>query len=223
VLPGLDGTGKLLTAFAAALADVAPTELVTYPVDTVLGYRELELRVRSALPHAQPYVLLAESFSGPIALRIAASPPPGLAALILCATFARSPYPQLKWLRHVVSRVPLKSLPRWLRAPLMWGSVRPQRAPAQALRATAGVAAPVLRHRLAEVLGIDVLAVLPHVRMPTLVIEGSDDRLVPHSATAALLHGLPAARHVRIEGPHLLLQSRPRECAAVITQFLQSL
>jgi pimeloyl-ACP methyl ester carboxylesterase len=222
LLPGLDGTGRFLAEFTQAIAPVAAAQLVTYPGDAVLGYSELEVRVRAALPRDEPYVLLAESFSGPIAIRIAAAPPPGLTAVILCVTFAKTPYPALRWARHFVSRVPLRSLPRWLRAPLLWGSMQPKRAPAQKLRAMAGVDARVLQNRLAEVLGVDVLVALPHIRVPALVLEASDDRLVPRSATARLLRGLPTPRHVRIEGPHLLLQSRPAECAAAVAEFLNS-
>jgi hypothetical protein len=32
------------------------------------------------------------------------------------------PYPRPAWARRLVAFLPLKSLPRWMRAPLMWGS-----------------------------------------------------------------------------------------------------
>jgi pimeloyl-ACP methyl ester carboxylesterase len=223
LLPGLDGTGKLRADFMRALDATVDPQLVTYPVDRVLGYDALESLVRAALPREESYVLLGESFSGPIAIRIAASPPVGLVGLILCATFAENPHPKIGWARHVVSRVPLKSLPRWLRAPLLWGSAHAQHAPAQAARATAGVDARVLQHRLAEVFRVNVSTELPHIRMPALVIEASEDRLVPRRAAAQLVRGLSMCRHVVVEGPHFLLQSRPEACAAAVTQFLNSI
>jgi pimeloyl-ACP methyl ester carboxylesterase len=208
--------------FMRALGATVDTQLVSYPTDRPLGYDALESLVRAALPREASYVLLGESFSGPIAIRIAASPPPGLVGLILCATFAENPHPLLGWARSVVSHVPLKSLPRWLRAPLLWGAHAKQ-APVQAARATAGVDARVLQHRLAEVLRVNVSMALPHVRMPVLVLEASEDRLVPRRAAAQLLRGLPMCRHVRVEGPHFLLQSRPEACAAAVTEFLRSI
>jgi len=223
LLPGLDGTGKLCVDFMRAIAKRVEVQLVTYPVDRPLRYDALESLVRAVLPRDASYVLLAESFSGPIAIRIAASPPAGLAGVILCATFATNPYPLLGWAKSFVSHVPLKSLPRWLRAPLMWGSVNAKRAPTQAARATAGVDARVLQLRLAEVLGVDVLAVLPHVRMPALVMEAREDRIVPRRAAAELARGLPICRHVLVDGPHLLLQSRPDACARVVEEFLSSI
>ncbi|HMA00429.1 MAG TPA: hypothetical protein VKP66_20995 [Steroidobacteraceae bacterium] len=79
LLPGLDGTGKLFAAFLRALGPGVESRVVEYSPDEPLGYEELELRVRAALPRDRPYVLLGESFSGPIAMRIAASAPAGLA------------------------------------------------------------------------------------------------------------------------------------------------
>ena len=83
LLPGLDGTGKLFSEILKALEGRVATLIVDYPKDVSLGYDELEvLKVRcAALPDDRPFVLLGESFSGPLAIRIAAHPPPGLCGL----------------------------------------------------------------------------------------------------------------------------------------------
>ena len=140
MLPGLDGTGKLFAEFIRAIGAQARVQVVVYPHDVPLGYGELEALVRAALPTDRRYVLLAESFSGPLAIRIAADPPRGLAGVILCGTFAKNPFPWLRWARPILVRLPVKSMPRWLRALLMWGSASPRRAPARAERAMTGVA-----------------------------------------------------------------------------------
>src|SRR5580698_7334133 len=129
LLPGLDGTGKLFAEFLKALDLGVSANVVPYPPDIPLGYDELEPLVRSALPTRGRFVLLGESFSGPLAIRIAALRPPALVGLILCVTFASNPYPYLAWVRRLAAFLPLKSLPRWLRAPLMWGSASPSDAP----------------------------------------------------------------------------------------------
>ncbi|UUZ51553.1 alpha/beta hydrolase [Massilia sp. B-10] len=49
--------------------------------------------MRSRLPPAEPYFLLGESFSGPVAIALAAERPPMLLGLILSCTFARNPLP----------------------------------------------------------------------------------------------------------------------------------
>jgi pimeloyl-[acyl-carrier protein] methyl ester esterase len=118
LLPGLDGTGKLFTELLRALDCRVASIVVPYPTDVALGYDELETLVRAALPAQGSYVLLGESFSGPLAIRIAARPPPGLVGLILSVTFASNPYPRWAWARSLAAYLPLKSLPRW-------GCVRP--------------------------------------------------------------------------------------------------
>jgi len=220
VLPGLDGTGKRLSEFTRCLAPTVHTEVVPYPADQCLGYAELELLVRAALPTTTPYVLLGESFSGPLAIRIAAEPPPGLIGVILCASFAKNPYPYLRWAHPLARRLPMKSLPRWLRAPLLWGSASALAAPSRAERSSAGVEEAVLRHRVAAVLRVDETDALRRIRVPVGVMQADHDRLVPATATRHLLRHRPDAHHWRFDAPHVLLQTRPRECALAVQDFV---
>lgn len=222
LLPGLDGTGKLFSAFVRELGSDLDTEIIAYPVDQPMGYEELEALVRARLPGDRRFVLLGESFSGPIAIRIAAEPPPELAGLILCGTFAKNPYPLLAWVRPLAAWFPVKSLPRWLRAPLMWGSNQAERAPSQLNRAMAGVSAAVVRRRIAALLAVDASAALARVRPPILVLQAGHDRVVPRSATLWIVGIAPRTQLIEIDGPHLLLQTRPSECAAAVLPFMRA-
>ena len=102
ILPGMDGTGIELADFAAALEPELHALVVRYPNDRPMGYAEHEQIARASLPSHQPFVLLGESYSGPIAVSIAESAPPGLIGLVLCCTFVRNPRPALSWLRPLV-------------------------------------------------------------------------------------------------------------------------
>lgn len=221
ILPGLDGTGARITAFVREIERVVPVQILKYPPDRPMGYAELESLVRQGLPRGERYVLLAESFSGPVGIRVAADPPPGLAGLILCGTFARNPLPWLRAVRALAVRVPFKSLPRWLRAPLLWGSGDPRRAPLRAERASAGVSPAVIRRRLHEVLTVDVTRQLAAIGLPTLILSATRDRIVPRAAARLLVQGRAEAEVVDIEGPHLLLQARPAESASAVLRFLR--
>jgi pimeloyl-ACP methyl ester carboxylesterase len=223
LLPGLDGTGKLFAKFIQSVGAVIDAHIIAYPADQPLGYEELESRVRLALPQNRPFVLLGESFSGPIAIRIAAAAPPGLVGVILCGTFAKNPYPLLRWAGPLAFLLPIKSLPRWLRAPLMWGSTTAARAPRKAERAIAGVAGAVVRRRIAALLTVDASDSLARIEIPALIIYARQDRVVPFAATQWLSLKLPAARVAPIEGPHLLLQAKPQECAAAVAEFIRTL
>jgi pimeloyl-ACP methyl ester carboxylesterase len=229
VLPGLDGTGKRITEFSTRLAagpeprDRIETRLVVYPQDRALGYAELEQRVRAELPADRRFVLLGESFSGPIAIEIGADPPPGLLGIVLCASFARNPFPRLAWCWPLAPLLPVKSLPRGLRARFAWGSREAAAAPAGTDRASAAVSKRVLTHRIAALLRVDATAALGELRVPLLLLQASRDRIVSAAATAAIRAAAPRAECRVIEGPHLLLQARPAASAAAVRGFVQGL
>jgi pimeloyl-[acyl-carrier protein] methyl ester esterase len=221
LLPGLDGTGKLFSEFVKSLGSGVDSRIVAYPKDRALGYDELEALVLAALPRDRRFILLGESFSGPIAIRIAARSPAGLVALILCGTFAKNPFPWLAWARPLAAYLPLKSLPRWVRAPLMWGSASPQRAPARTERAMADVSPDVIRRRIGALLAVNETAALTRIHLPILVLRAKHDRVISPAATRWILRSQPAAELSEVDGPHLLLQTRPTECAAVVLHFIR--
>lgn len=223
LLPGLDGTGILFSQFVEAIGSCVPTRVVAYPTDQPLGYAELEALVREALPRDRPYVVLGESFSGPIAIRLAAGRPAGLVGLVLCVTFAKNPYPLLGWAAPWASSLPVTALPTWVRAGFIWGAAAAERTREESRLATAAVSEAVLRHRIAAVLAVDETNSLARLRVPVLVLQASADRVVPWTATEHILRTLPEAEHVEIPGPHMLLQVRAAECAAAVTRFMQRL
>ena len=68
--------GPLLEVLPAWLA----TEVVRYPPAQLMSYEDLGRHIEPFLLHQEPFILLAESFSGPAAIRLAATRPKGLAA-----------------------------------------------------------------------------------------------------------------------------------------------
>ena len=126
LLPGLDGTGHLFARFLAAATGALDLRVIRYPPNRALGYPALASLVRKQLPREGRWALLGESFSGPLALRLAAEKPPGLTAVVLAASFHRRP--ARRWLAAFRPAAPL-----FFNAPL----------PAPAVRALlAGIDAP---------------------------------------------------------------------------------
>ena len=72
LLPGMDGTGELLDALASRLSLSRPVHIISYPLDKPLGYAELTGFAAARLPEGR-FAILGESFSGPVAIEIAAS------------------------------------------------------------------------------------------------------------------------------------------------------
>jgi pimeloyl-[acyl-carrier protein] methyl ester esterase len=220
LLPGLDGTGALFSAFRRALDPAIRTVVVSYPTEQDVGYTGLEAVARSLLPRDAPFVLLAESFSGPIGISIAGSRPAGLCGLILVGSFARNPRPLLAPLRPLVRLLPVRQVPVRL---LGWPTLGRFATPAlrsDLANALARVPPGVVRSRLRAILDIDVSALLPRVDVPLLYLRASADSLVPPSASAAFT-AVPQLRLVEIEGPHFLLQACPLAAAALVEDFLR--
>ena len=76
-----------------------------YP-DQPQDYAGHENAVLAALPEQQTYVVLGESFSGPIAVSIAGRSPPGLLGFILCSSFLSCPRRVLNYVRPLLGLVP---------------------------------------------------------------------------------------------------------------------
>lgn len=74
----------------AAPPTFAP-RVIGYPPNEIRTYAGLAALVTASLPASDPFILLGESFGGPLALRVAAARPPGLVAVVLVATFVRGP------------------------------------------------------------------------------------------------------------------------------------
>ncbi len=170
IVPGMDGTGIELTDFVAALAPELEAIVVTYPNDRPMDYAGHEAVARTSLPIDRPFVLLGESYSGPIAISIAASAPPGLIGLVLCCSFARNPRPALSWLRRLVPFVPTRipaGLPCWFLLG-QFSTPRLENASAQVL---AQIAPDAFRARLASIIDCDVTERLADVRVPVLYLR----------------------------------------------------
>lgn len=221
LLPGLDGTARLFQPLIEALgADALP---VAYPPDQPLGYDELLPYVRARLPE-RPFVLVGESFSGPLAIRLAADPPRHLRGLVLVATFARRPLPIPRWVARLVSPMvsrlpPPALLLRWL----LLGADAPAPLVAELQAAIRAVAPAVFSRRCLEILAVDVRDDLARVDRPALYLQAARDRLVGPRCLAALRAARPALQVASLDAPHLALQRAPDEAARRLRSFAAAL
>ena len=220
LLPGLDGTGQLFDAFVNALGTRAAVHIVRYPTSKSLGYEELERLVRAQLPSREPFFLLGESFSGPIAISIAASNPPLLKGIILCCSFASNPRPLFTNLKSVATLLPIHWAPRALLSYFLLGRFATGKWETALSAAIAQVAPSALRARLQAVLSVDVSQQLSSPTTPILYLRAKHDRLVPQQCDAHISRLAPQARIVEIESPHCLLQIAPEEAAKAVATFI---
>ena len=221
LLPGLDGTGRMFGPFAHALAAQYDVRVLRYPTDAALGYEALTRLVRAELPTACRFFIVAESFAGPIGCALAAQRVPGLAGLVLCASFASSPLPWLRpiapWLRFA----PVRAVPLQLISWLLLGRWSTPALVDELRRALHEVEPAVLRQRAQVALTANAVAPTQHTGVPVLYLQAGSDRLVPRSAARRLRGTFPEIEVVRVAGPHFLLQAEPLRCAGLVIEFVQ--
>ena len=224
LLPGLDGTGTLFRPLIEQLPSRLRPVVVAYPGKEKIGYGDLLPGVMQLLPAREPFVILGESFSGPLALMAAASCPPGLLGVILCATFVRNPaWIRGKWLRHFVPDIAFRLYP-WLSGAkaLMGGYSSP--ALRESFRNAIGAVAPeVLAYRVREVMQVNVSDELLRCPVPILYLRGSRDLVVPKHNAREITARSNNVSEVTITVPHMLLQTRPREAATAISRFVDNI
>jgi pimeloyl-[acyl-carrier protein] methyl ester esterase len=225
LLPGLDGTGNLFTNFVASLPPNLDARIVRYPTDHFLGYADLFSFVVSAIPENEPFVLLAESFSTPLAVRLAATHPASLKGLVICAGFIRNPVRgwlfRLKALvQPALFRIPP---PRFVVEQFLIGAHASDELLDAVRRTLRSVSPEVVAFRVRAVMACDVRNEFVCVRVPTLYLQADQDRLVGNSSFQEILELKPDTVLASIAAPHFVLQRQPRKAADLITHFVANL
>ena len=223
LLPGMDGTGLLFERFIASLPSGIEAVPISYPGDKQLSYGRLEELVRSQLPTDEPYILLAESFSGPLAASLAASPPPNFRGVIFVATFLNSPRP---WLLSVARMLPLTLLfaippPQFVLNSCMLRTDQSDEFQHRLQEVLQAVGPAVFAQRLRAIAQLKFFAT--PVDLPALYLQAREDLLVPETAVEPFKQHFRRLQVCSISGPHLLLQAKPQEAADEISRFVESL
>lgn len=220
LLPGLDGTGRLFRPFLEVIDGVS-TRVVSYPPDRVLSVDELADLVEGTLPSTGPVVLVAESFSGRVALEVARRRDPPIDALILVASFASNPTPfpdaMAAFLPEMAFAVPL---PRWVLRSILLGTDAPDDLVDDLASALATVAPRVLSNRLREVLLRPPPPAASLTGLPAAYLRGTRDVLVGPRGLESLRATGAEVTVFDVDAPHLVLQRAPRAASEVVREFL---
>jgi pimeloyl-ACP methyl ester carboxylesterase len=193
--------------------------VVAYPLDQPLGYAALLPLILAALPEGGPYVLLGESFGGPLALRAAVAAPNPPRAVVLSASFIDNP--SWVWPEFLEAIAPIA---RWI--PQSWRSRvilgrRSDPALEGLLREILGQVPPdVLHERLMEVLRVDAGRDLAECPCPVLYLRGRKDWIVPWSRVLSIRSVRPDVQVAFLPTGHLVLQCAPGESLQAIAAFL---
>ena len=213
LLPGLDGTGILFRPLLAALAGEANPQVIAYPQDRELGLDQLAEHVAGRLPPGEP-LLVAESFSGLVALTLLARGLARFRAVVFVAAFAEPPRPFLLRMTPLFKRAaPLvTSAPAFLLRQYCLGPDATAADLKLFREAVSGVSPAVLAQRMAIVATRHSFG-RGTFDVPCLYLQASQDRLVPAASIRWFEQRFATCRVERMPGPHFLLQARPVECA----------
>lgn len=219
LLPGLDGTGRLFDRLVRALEPRVRVRRISYPSERCLRYSELaDLVVRQA--PSGLYAIVAESFSGPVAVAVGARRPAGLRGIILSASFVVPPAPG--WLRLLPFGLFFRlGVPRALLRYFLLSSQNDAEIMSELTEAIVSVPPRVLAARVREVLSSNASDALRSCTAPIVLVSAAGDRLLGSRGLGGVLKAQPTVEHVTLEGPHLLLQVRPTEAASVIDRYVQ--
>lgn len=204
LLPGFDGSGTFFTPLLGALRGKAETLVLTYPESGPQSYAALTDRLKCQMP-GEDYVIIAESFAGPLAILLAAQAEVKPKGLILAASFARNPFPLFGGLfgNALPGMLNDKALPVMEAVLLRPGD---HERTWKVYQAVSKLSQDILRDRIKAVTTCDVQKPLAQLDMPILYLQGTEDKLV------SAAHGALVARtgkHVtlaRVPTPHFVLQ-----------------
>ncbi|PRC92748.1 alpha/beta fold hydrolase [Solimicrobium silvestre] len=219
LLPGMDGTGELFDPLLKELREQVDVQVIRYPA-TLAGYAKLTDFVRMDLPFENDYVLLGESFAGPISVRLAAENNPKLKGLILCCSFISNPRSEMNPFEPFLPIVPIKLASTKIMISAVLGKFSNLTLCKSIQNAIQSIPVNIIRSRISAVMSVNVSDEFEKVTVPILYLRATHDWFVPNRISIDLTRRNSKVRIADIEGPHFLLQANPIVAANEIRSFL---
>lgn len=222
LLPGFDGTGSLFARLCGELTGEIDPLVISYPNEARIGYRELHKIIKPQLP-TTPYVLLGESFGGPLAFLLAENHDVHLKGIILSASFIKNPRPGVaRIVRPILRPNHFRAglTPAWYINCLLLNGVHDAEMTQAIQRATCDLSPEVYYARLREIADVDVSSIVRRCDLPVLYMRARWDRVVKPNALQDIHSLTSTLQSITFDAPHMLLQTRPRQAAACIARFI---
>ena len=219
LLPGLDGTGNLFSAVLAELSEFE-CEVISLPAEGAQDYPSIVRYVKKKLP-TDDFVLIAESFSGPIGMALAKEGFDNMIGVIFVASFLSPPN---RLLVGVARYLPLKSLSKapfaaYFHKLLFLGANASKQLVELFQQTIISLPPQLIKDRLKSIQMLSVDS--EKLDLPAAYIQASSDRLVPLAKVEDFKSRFKNLTIRSIEGPHFVLQSKPAEAAVVIAELVR--
>ena len=221
-LPGLHGTAELYDVVKARLPKQIQAEFVELPTSGKQDYNTLTTWLDEKLPHGQMRLVIAESFSGPLALQWAEKRPDEVAGIVLVSSYCDAPF------NPGIALLPLRPLfmvkpPRNTLRHFLIGEDASEAEVANLSSVVQTIPSATLSKRVRSILGLMERdsPVLPNT--PMMILQAQSDNLIPWEAQRKLEACYPNARTHWIESPHLMFQRYPEQCLEYILEFVSEI
>ena len=223
LLPGMDGTGELFSDLQNRLPRRSNPVVIKYPSTEKLSLYELAELVQNCFPIDENFVLIAESFSVPVALICAAKNPANLKALVLCAGFATSPIKGVsRYIARLLAPFVLKiSLPKMVFKIWLIGKNSDAVLLSKIKNVVSSMKKSVLIDRVESVFNCDVRKEIGEIKIPILYIRAKNDRLISKSCYEEIKLANSNVKLSELDGPHFILQKEPNKSAKIILEFIE--
>jgi pimeloyl-ACP methyl ester carboxylesterase len=184
---------------------------------TIDAYVDDVLRLLDTL-YIGPVIPLGFSMGGAVALRLALRCPERVAGLVLLASGGEMPVnPALLDGLRCDYQGTLEKLVDW-----QWSAHIGEDIRHRSIQRLKSINPDVIRGDYVAAASFDVLNRLCEIRVPTLLIAGTNDRMMRLDQSEKLLAGMPDARLVVIEGgSHLMALEQPEAIAGAVRDWLR--
>ena len=211
LLPGLDGLGGIFFPFVEVLESHDwDTYIQSFSPDQT-AYVDL----LQTLPAPSGEVVVAESFAGPLAIQYATKYPNDIAGLVLVATFPRFASKGIAFATATLAK--FTKPPRFALQEMLLNGTHNERLLDALSESVHAIPQRTMSERLSALSQVDVREELRQLKVPTLALHATRDRVVRSDKIQSSEH----ITAVDIEGPHLLLQTKPHECFAAMDSWLK--
>lgn len=222
LLPGLNGTAGLFDPLLSVATDEYELMVISYPTHQVKSYEELTGYVLEKIDSINGrFVVIGESFSGPIATSISAKGIDGLIGTILVATFSSAPY--FTFAKYLPWGLIFK-----LAKFLYWLRIKLSDAKKSGILKTASIELQkvdpaVLAARTRAALAVDVSKELQKSTVPMVYFRAKYDVIVPTWNLKKILTLKPDIKIITFNTQHFILQSAPQEAWNAIHKFIKEI
>lgn len=193
-------------------------KVIPIPREGAQDYGSLVARITSELP-AGPLILVGESFSSPLVMRLGEQERQRVQALVIAGGFCASPA------SPALSLIPVQPLilippPAAVLRKFLAGPDASDALIARLSDAIRSVPSAVLAERVRVILALQESDCPSPRDVPTLLLQAKQDAILPWEAQSRLERHFTEPEVIWLDSPHLLLATRPEACREAVLAFL---